>query len=222
MRQLHRRSVVAAVVLVLFQMSTPSSAMADAPTPVDESRLVPALSPSFEPWSCQTKQEGPVCKGERHTSSGWVPFDLACGDTQLWANGTSDRFQTRYYNKDYLDTYREFRTNDIDQLSTSPTGPATATISTNVRFSEPFAVPGDDQTRTITTEGVLWDIRSSQGAAVWRAVGRLVEPPDAVGTFSGHVTAAGKTTRFVDAPLPEVLSDETFVSAVCAAVTGSK
>ena len=49
-------------------------------------------------------------------------------------------------------------------------------------------MPGDDRTRTIITQGVLWDIRSAQGAAVWRAVGTLVEPPDAVGTFSGHVT----------------------------------
>jgi hypothetical protein len=195
--------------------------MAGAPVPVDESRLVPALSPSFAPWTCQTKQEGPVCKGERHVALGEpLPFDFGCGDTQIWTKGTSDRYQTRYYNEDYLDSYREFRTNDIDYLSTSSTGPALATISTNVRFSEPFAVPGDDRTRTIITEGALWDIRSSQGAAVWRAVGTLVERPDTVGTFSGHVTAAGQTTRFIDTPLPEVLSDETFVSAVCEAVTG--
>ena len=95
-----------------------------------------------------------------------------------------------------------------------------ATISTNVRFSLPLAVPGEARTLTVITDGVLWDIRSSQGAAVWRAVGTLVEPPDAVGTFSGHVTADGTTTRFVDTPLPEVLSDETFVSAVCEAVAG--
>ena len=220
MRQLHRCSLVAAVALVLSPLGTPSSAMADAPPPVDQSRLMPTLSPTFTPWTCQTKQEGPVCKGERHTSTGWVPFDFGCGDTQLWANTRSDRYQTRYYNEDYRIAYSEFRSNDIDYLSTSSTGPAMATISTNVRFSETFAVPGDDRTRTIITDGALWDIRSSQGAAAWRAVGTLVEPPDAVGTFTGHVTAAGKTTRFVDTPLPEVLSDETFVSAVCEAVTG--
>jgi hypothetical protein len=72
MRQLHRGSVVAAVVLVLSQLGTPSSATADAPPPVDESRLVPALSPSFAPWTCQTKQEGPVCKAERHVPLGGV------------------------------------------------------------------------------------------------------------------------------------------------------
>ncbi len=99
-------------------------------------------------------------QGRAPPSWGWVPFDLPCGDTQLWARGESDRYQTRYYNEDYLDSYREFRTHDIDYLSTSPTGPATATITTNVRFDEPFAVPGDDQTRTIITHGVLWDIRS--------------------------------------------------------------
>jgi hypothetical protein len=55
---------------------------------------------------------------------------------------------------------------------------------------------------------------------VWRAVGTLVEPPDAVGTFTGHVTADGRTTRYVGTPLSEVMSDDTFVSAVCGAVTG--
>ena len=220
MRQLHRCSVVAAVVLALSQLGTPSSAMADAPPAVDESRLMPTLSPTFTPWSCQTKQEGPVCKGERHTSTGWGTFDFGCGGTPLWSHTRSDRYQTRYYNEDYVIAYSEFRTNDSDYLSTSPTGPAMATISTNVRFSEPYAVPGDARTRTIITDGALWDIRSSQGAAVWRAVGTLIEPPDAVGTFSGHVTAAGKTTSFVDTPITEVLSDDTFVAVVCAAVTG--
>ena len=47
-----------------------------------------------------------------------------------------------------------FRTKDIDYLSTSPSGPATATISANTRFDEPFAVPGDDSTYTVITQGV--------------------------------------------------------------------
>ena len=114
---------------------------------------------------------------------------------------------------------REFRTNDIDYLATSPTGPATATISTNVRFNETFAVPGDDRTRTIITHGLLWDIRSIQGSAAWRAVGTLVEPPDGVGKFTGHVTDGARTTQYVDAPLGDVLSDDTFIGAVCAAAT---
>ena len=195
-------------------------AQATAPPPVDESRLVPSLSSGFAPWTCHTKPDGPVCRGERHVSGAWGLFDLPCGEQQLWARTESDRYQTRYYNEDYLDSHREFRTNDIDFLSTSPTGPAVATISTNVRFHEWFAVPGDDRTRTIITQGLLWDIRSAQGSAVWRAVGTLVEPPDAVGTFSGHVTAGSSTTQYEDAPLGVVLSDETFVGAVCWATTG--
>jgi len=221
MNHVQSRAIVSVLGLTLTLLVAPLTAVAEAPTPVDESRLVPSLSAAFAPWTCQTKQNGPVCRGESHRSWGWSPSDLPCVDTQLWVRGDSDRYQTRYYTEDYLDGFREFRTHDIDYLSTSPDGPATATITTNVRFEEPFAVPGDDQTITIVTHGVLWDIRSVQGPAVWRAVGTLIEPPDAVGTFSGHVTDGSTTTRYEDTPLPEVLSDDTFIAAVCAAATST-
>jgi hypothetical protein len=219
MTHVQLRGITAVFGLSLALLVTPVSAQATAPPPVDESRLVPSLSPTFGSWTCRTSKDGPVCTGERHLSGDWGLFDFPCGDTQLWARGESDRYQTRYYNNEYLDSYREFRTNDIDYLATSPTGPATATISTNVRFNETFAVPGDDRTRTIITHGLLWDIRSTQGSAAWRAVGTLVEPPDGVGKFTGHVTDGARTTQYVDAPLGDVLSDDTFIGAVCAAAT---
>ena len=105
-------------------------------------------------------------------------------------------------------------------LTARPTGPATATISATVRFDEPFAVPGDDSTRTIITEGVPWDIRSSTGRSIFRAVGTLVEPPGELGTFTGHTTVDGVTTAYNDASLSLVLSDDAFVDYVCRAVTG--
>jgi len=81
-------------------------------------------------------------------------------------------------------------------------------------------VPGDGAAVTVTTQGVPWDIRSSTGRATFRAVGTLVEPPGEVGTFTGHTTVDGVTTRYTDAPLTEVLPDEAFVDHVCRAVTG--
>ena len=107
----------------------------------------------------------------------------------------------------------------MDYLSTSPTGPASASISTNVRFFETFDVLGDDQTLTITSNGVLWDLRSSQGSAIFRAVGTLVEPYDATPTFSGQVTIEGESTRYDDEPLETFLTDEIFVEALCQAAT---
>lgn len=219
MRLRSRGGIAAVAVIVLSQLISPSSASSVGRPPVDESRLVPALSPSFVPWTCKVKQSGPVCTGERHVSSDWAAFDFGCGETPLWFSNRSDRWQTRFYNMEYLDFYREFRTKDVDYLSTSPTGPATATIRTHARFVEHFAVPGDDGTRTIITSGVLWDIRPSHGPAQWRAVGTLVEPPDAEATFTGRVTTGGRTTHYVDTPLHEVLSDDTFVNAVCAAAS---
>jgi hypothetical protein len=173
---------------------------------------VPALSSSFAPWDCNAKLTGPVCTGERHLSDDWAPIPDVC-DVPIWGSRVEHRYQTRYYDHDYLNYYREFRTNDVDYLSTSPTGPATASITTNVRIFETFDVLGEDQTLTITTKGVLWDLRSSQGSAVLRAVGTLVEPYDATPTFSGQVTIEGESTRYDDEPLETFLTDEFFVEA---------
>jgi hypothetical protein len=211
-------AIAAALSLTLVAPATPSAAATPDQDDVDETRLVPALSPTFAPWDCKLKLTGPVCTGERHLDFDWAPADLPC-NVPLWGSRSEDRYQTRYYDHDYLNYYRDFRTNDADYFSTSPTGPATATISSTVRFFETFDVPGDDQTLTITTEGVLWDLRSSHGSALFRVVGTLVEPYNATPTFSGQVTVNGESTRYNNAPLEEFLTEEFFVAAVCQAAT---
>ena len=201
-----------------FLLTAP--AVADPPPEIDQSLLVPTtLDSSFAPFDCRMRATGPVCTGERHISTDWEPFDFPC-HVPLYVRTDSDRYSTRYYDHDYLNYDRHFRLNDIDYLSSSPTGPATAAISANTRFDEPFAVPGDDTTRTIITQGVPWDIRSSTGRAIFRAVGTLVEPPGEVGTFSGHTTVDGVTTAYDDAPLTQVLPDDAFADYVWRAVTG--
>jgi hypothetical protein len=218
-RHLANSAMNALVCLALLAALTPApAAFAAGPEEVDESRLVPSLSSSFAPWDCKAKRTGPVCTGERHLSDDWAPVPDVC-DVPIWGSRVEHRYQTRYYDHDYLNYYREFRTNDVDYLSTSPAGPASASISTNVRFFETFDVLGDDQTLTITTNGVLWDLRSSQGSAIFRAVGTLVEPYDATPTFSGQVTIEGESTRYDDEPLETFLTDEFFVEALCQAAT---
>jgi len=212
--------LAAALTLAASLLVSPP-AIGSPPVEVDQSLLVPTtLDSSFAPFDCQLKLTGPVCTGERHIATDWGPFDFSC-DAPVYVRTVSDRYTTRYYNHDYLNYDRHFRLNDIDYLSTSPTGPATATISANVRFDEPFAVPGDASTLTIISQGVLWDIRSSTGRAIFRAVGTLVEPPGEVGTFTGHTTVDGVTTAYDDASLSLVLSDDAFVDYVCRAVTGA-
>jgi hypothetical protein len=213
-----RLAISMTTTVALLAIAVPSSATATHRDAVDEAQLVPALSPTFVPWQCQMKPTGPVCTGERHLDDDWAPADLPC-ETPIWGSRSEDRYQTRYYNNDNLNYYREFRTRDIDYFSTSPTGPATASIRTNVRFSETFGTPGDDTTKTITTTGVIWDLRSDQGPALFRAVGTLVEPYDAAPTFTGLVTAEGVSTRYHEAPLFEILTEEFFVGAVCRAAT---
>jgi len=90
-----------------------------------------------------------------------------------------------------------------------------------VRFREPFAVPGDDTTRTIISSGTILEVRPVTGPALLRIVGTLVEPPDAPATFSGNITVDGVSTRYVDVAYDSVVTIELFADAVCRAATGS-
>jgi hypothetical protein len=201
-----------AALAVSITLAGPSAAF---PNDVDESRLVPSLSKSFAPWTCKMKITGPVCNGERHLFFDWEPADIPC-DVPLYGTRTENRYSTRFYDHDYLNYDRSFRTNDLDGYSTAPTGPAGVTIRTNVRFTEPFDVPGDDRTRDIISDGVLWDIQGANGRPIWLVVGTLVEPHDGPATFTGHVTKEGVTTRYHAAPLEEVLDEEWFFGQICA------
>jgi hypothetical protein len=183
---------------------------------VDESQLVPALSPTFEPWDCKLKKDGPVCTGERHLDSGWEPLDIPC-ETPLWIRSIEHRYQARFYDHDHLNYHRKSRTNDIEYLNTAPTGSPTASLRTNARWTQTFDVRGDDQTMTQVTNGVHWDLRSAQGHALFRVAGTLVEPYDGPATFSGMVTVAGVPTRYEDEPLDEILDEEEFLANLCSA-----
>ena len=218
-----RPSVAAALalaVLTFAPVAAPVTAQADPPEEIDQSLLVPTtLTSAFAPFTCRLRPTGPVCTGERHLDTGWVSVpDFPC-DVPLHNRFVSDRWSTRYYDHDYLNYDRRVRLDDVDYFGIAPGGPATAVILSHTRFFEPFAVPGDDTTRTIITSGTLWDVRSVGGASLLRVVGTLVEPPDEVGTFTGHVTRDGVTTRYVDASLDEASPEDELFAAVCRAAT---
>lgn len=209
-------SVIAALILTTAAAAAPVHAKSH--TDVDQAWLVPTtLNSSFAPFICKAKRTGPVCTGERHLVEDWAPADWPCG-VPVYGARTEDRWTIRSYNADYLNYDRWFRSHDIDYLSTSTTGPATATIKAHTLFREPFAVPGDDTTITVITSGTLWDVRSVGRAPIFRVVGTLVEPPDAGPTFTGHVTVDGVTTSYDNAPLNAFLTDDAFVGWVCRAL----
>lgn len=186
---------------------------------VDQTQLVPTtLDSSFAPFDCKLKKTGPVCTGDRYIDTGWEAADWPC-DVPVFGRYVSYRHQTRYYDLDYLNYDRLFRTKDVDYVSTSPDGTAAATITLRGRFTEPFAIPGDDSTFTVITTGTIWDIKPAQGRSLFRVVGTLVEPPDAEPTFTGRVTVDGVTTRYDEAPLSSFFSEEMFFETVCRAVT---
>lgn len=167
--------MIAALILAAAAVAGPVHAK--PPDEVDQTLLVPTtLDSSFAPFVCKAKRTGPVCTGERHLVEDWALADWPCG-ARVYGARTEDRWTTRYYNADYLNYDRRFRSHDVDYLSTSPAGPATATIKANTSFREPFAVPGDFSTVTVITRSTIWDVRSVGGDPIFRAVGTLVEPP---------------------------------------------
>lgn len=200
--------------------AVPAAAVADRPPEVDQSLLVPStLDSAFAPFTCRLRPTGPVCTGERHLDTGWAPVDLPC-HVPLHNRYVSDRWSTRYYDHDYLNYDRRVRMHDVDHFSTSPGGPTSATITSHVRFFEPFAVPGDASTSTVVTTGTIWDVGPVGDPSILRVVGTSVEPPGEVGTFTGHVTRDGVTTRYEDATLDEAMSEDDLFEAVCRATTG--
>ncbi|MFC5379310.1 hypothetical protein [Aquipuribacter nitratireducens] len=210
-------AAVAAAALVVGTTGAP--AVASDHKEVDQSLLVPStLDSSFAPFDCKLKVTGPVCTGERVVHTDWGVFDFPCDDVTVYSRTDSSRQSTRFYDHDYLNYDRRVRIHDVDHLSTSPEGPAQATITTHGRFAEPFAVPGDVSTVTVITTGTIGEIALVGGPPLARVVGTLVEPPDAPGTFTGHSTVDGVTTRWVDAPLDVVFGEEQFVATVCEAV----
>lgn len=182
--------------------------------------LVPALSPTFAPWTCRSARTGPVCRGERHLNGAWEPAGLPCA-VPVWNKQVSDRTQTRYYDHDNLNYFRRFRTRDVDYFSTSPTGEHAGSVSTRVRFFETFGVRGDDKTITVTTKGILWDVRTPEGGRpLFRVVGTLVEPYNAPATFSGVVMLDGVTTHYRNVPLSTFLNDDMFLALLCRSAIG--
>ena len=208
-----------AIATLVLAAAVAAPAQAQPPDEVDQTLLVPTtLDSSFAPFICKAKRTGPVCTGERHLVADWAPADWPCA-LPVYGAYTEDRWTTRYYNTDYLNYDRQFRTHNVDYLSTSATGPATAIIQTNARFREPFEVPGDDSTITVITTGTIWDVRSVGRDPIFRAVGTLVEPPNAGPTFTGHVTVDGVTTSYNAAPLDAFFTDDALVDWVCRALT---
>ena len=71
--------VATLAVLVLAPGAWPASVThADPPEEIDQSSLVPTtLDSSFAPFTCRARPTGPVCTGERHLDTGWLPVPRA-------------------------------------------------------------------------------------------------------------------------------------------------
>jgi hypothetical protein len=192
----------------------PADRSAAAPTlavdhGVDLSRLVPSLSPTFTDWSCVATGTGPVCRGERLTEVAWEPTDEIPCVRPVYHQLTDLRRQTRYYDENYLNFFRRFHLVQTEYWSLSPTGEDAVVISSNVTFTETYVVAGDDATRTIKSNGVLFQLKDTRGGVILQWSGAILEPPGGdLEVIGGNVNSA---KSFLKDP-------EAFLAATCEAM----
>ena len=174
---------------------------------VDVSRLVPLLSPTFTNWRCVATGQGPVCSGDRLLESGWLPSDFPCS-LPVYTRFRQYRTQTRYYDEDYLNFFRRFHQDAPEYFSLSPTGNGqVVVIDTHSNWTETYVVPGDDQTRTIETFGLLFKLKDIHGGVLRQWSGQITEPP------GEDLEIQGGNVRS-----PKSLLETDVVTALCAAL----
>jgi hypothetical protein len=69
------------------------------------------------------------------------------------------------------------RHRQTEYWSLSPTGENAVAISSNVTFTETYVVAGDDATRTIKSNGVLFQLKNTRGGVILEWSGATLEPP---------------------------------------------
>ena len=175
---------------------------------VDLSRLVPLLSPTFTDWSCVATGTGPVCRGERLIATAWEPTDEIPCARPVYHQLTDFRRQTRYYDENYLNFFRRFHLVQTEYWSLSPTGENAVVISSNVTFTETYVVAGDDATRTIKSNGVLFQLKDTRGGVILQWSGATLEPPGDLEVIGGNANSA---KSFLKDP-------EAFLAATCEAL----
>ncbi len=144
---------------------------------VDLSRLVPLLSPTFTHWRCVATGHGPVCSGDRLLESGWAPSDFPCA-LPVYARFREYRTQTRYHDENYLNYFRRFHQDQAEYFSLSPTGDGPVVlVDGHNNWTETYVVPGDDETRTIESSGLLFKLKDIHGGVLRQWAGQIVEAP---------------------------------------------
>jgi hypothetical protein len=175
---------------------------------VEVSRLVPLLSPTFTNWSCVLTGNGPVCRGERLIDTGWELSDFPCA-SPVYHHFIDFRRQTRYHDEDYLNFFRRFRLDQAEYFSLSPTGEHPLVIRAQVNFTETYVVPGDDQTRTIKGNGLLFQLKDTRGGVILQWTGATLERPGVdLEVLAGNVNSV---KSFLKDP-------EAFLAATCHAL----
>jgi hypothetical protein len=176
---------------------------------VDLSRLVPSLSPTFTDWSCVATGNGPVCRGERLIETGWEPTDEIPCARPVYHQLTDLRRQTRYYDENYLNFFRHFHIASTEYWSLSPTGEDAVAITSNGNFTETYVVAGDDGTRTIKSNGVIFQLKDTRGGVILQWSGAILEPAGGdLEVIGGNVNSA---KSFLKDP-------EAFLAATCEAL----
>lgn len=144
---------------------------------VDVSLLVPLLSPTFTNWKCANTGNGPVCSGDRLLEGGWEPTDLPCSQA-VYTRFSQYRTQTRYYDLDNLLYFSRFHTDAPEYFTLSPTGDGpVVVVDAHSNWTETFAIPGNNQTFTVESVGMLFKLKGTHGGVIRQWSGHILEAP---------------------------------------------
>jgi hypothetical protein len=82
-------------------------------------------------------------------------------------------------------------------------------ISGTVNFTETYVVPGDDQTRTIKSNGMLFQLKDTRGGVILQWSGAVLEPA------GGDLAIIGGNVNSVKSFIKD---RDVFVAALCNAL----
>jgi hypothetical protein len=118
------------------------------------------------------------------------------------------RTQTRYYDEENLNFFRRFHQDQAEYFSLSPTGDGPVVlVDAHNNWTETYIVPGDDQTRTIETSGLLFKLKDVHGGVLRQWAGQIIEAP------GEDLEIQGGNVRS-----PKSLLNTDVVTALCAAL----
>jgi len=165
--RLAKAAATGSAALLSMAVLTPT-AEARSPHQVDPALMVPALNPSFAPWSCFRTGVKITCQGGYEQTYENEQFGLQCDGQEVYLSGTARERMTRWQTAEGLATKTVVHLDfPGDTFSLSPIGEGPSlTISGHFNRHYTYLVPGDRGSRVLTEVGAIYLAKSPGGGGL--------------------------------------------------------